>query len=132
MAHHLHRARLGGICSASASSTLDTVKSKAHNEFKGRLLKNDSDALYELKRQIESLVEHPGWMLVQELIETRIGEIQRLTESGLHEHVEYAIQIGEVRGMRVSQAAAEAVIDAAVEREAEDKQLHAQMAGRGE
>lgn len=105
------------------------MQSRTQNAFVDRLLRNDSTALYELRREIEGLLEHPGWDVVMGLVEQRISDTQLLMETGLHQHPEYTAFIGEIRGMRAAKYAAEAVLVAADRREEQDRQLLAQMAG---
>lgn len=103
------------------------MKSKAQNEFTGRLLKNDPDALYEMRVCVEGLLEHPGWQFVMDLVDSRVAETRLLMETGLHHQAEYTGFIGEIRGMQVAKAAVDAVLDAAAIQEKET-QLVAQLA----
>lgn len=98
------------------------MKSQAQNAFVERLLRNDSDTLYDMRTQIESLLAHPGWEFVMDLVEARIQDTQLLMETGLHQHPEYTAFIGEIRGMRTAQYAADAVLDAADRREKMDRE----------
>jgi hypothetical protein len=73
---------------------------------------------------VESLLDHPGWVVVQSLLSRERSEIDaRLNGSKPLEHVEYAHMHGQLRGLNASMDAALAVRDhaAAVRREQELK-----------
>lgn len=104
------------------------VKSQAQNSMKEWLLhEHDSETLYDLRSHIEGLTEHPGWEILQDLITKRIENTQLLMETGLHLQAEYTGFIAEIRGMKVSRYAADAVVDAAESRAEQDRQFNAQI-----
>lgn len=70
-----------------------------------------------MREQVQAMTETPGWAFVNDLIEHRINSIHGLMERGLHEHVEYAAMVAEVRGLKAIPAAVEAIDEAATRAE---------------
>lgn len=75
-------------------------------------------ALYTAQRDIEALIESPGWELVQGLIGMAVEtSIQNLRWGAIKDHVEQARDIGVQAGMSSQQAVTKAVLEVARKRE---------------
>lgn len=81
-------------------------------------------------RQVESLIEHPGWQIVTDLLARQRDDIRTVLEQGLHEHVVYAQQHGILRGLGAVGAVADGVIEAGKRADRDLQALvHEQTAG---
>lgn len=63
-------------------------------------------------KHVESLIEHPGWQIVTNLLAKKREDEMRVLEQELHEHVVYASRHGFLRGLTAVAAVADGVIEA--------------------
>lgn len=82
----------------------------------------------QMRGPIQELARSHGFKLMTELISQRIAEMRLLMETGAHQHAEYTLFIGELRGMQV----VESVIDAVLTGSERAAELAAQMAAESE
>lgn len=85
--------------------------------------------LIESAKQIEALLCHPGWAIVQGLVDERVkANRTQLEWHGVRDPAEYASLLGVIRGLATQKACAEAVLIAAGRAERELERRAAQAA----
>lgn len=82
----------------------------------------------QMRGPVQEMARSEGWKLVEQMLGQRVSEMRLLMETGAHEHAEYTMFIGELRGMQV----VEAIIDAVLTGSERAAQHSAQMAGMEE
>jgi hypothetical protein len=100
-----------------------------HTEFAGALADFTSDRLFEAQRAVERMVDSDGWRVLTDLLDGRRDAILRqlLRDKPFDSAAEYAQRNGKLAGIAMAQAAVEAVLLKA--RDKQD-QLEAQVNGR--
>ncbi len=105
---------------------MQKVAESKHTPFMSHLATVEPDALFEAERAVSALVDSPGWKVVMDLLGKGRQSVEaRLKYSKPRDSAaEYAQILGQVVGMEAAEAAAEAVLIKAAERQ---RKLEAQM-----
>lgn len=98
-----------------------------YKQFLTPLNEMESEALWDAAKNVESVMKHPGWQFVQELV----GRVEKRTTDALVRDVgrgkqelsDYTAHAGLVRGLRVAKDAAETVLLISRERDEEEKRM---------
>jgi hypothetical protein len=81
--------------------------------------------LFEAGENVRSLREHPGWDAVHELIKREIATVQiALDNASPLTRSEYASAHGRLRGLKALKGAADAIVEHAEKRHAEQRARH--------
>jgi hypothetical protein len=115
---HLDRSLLDGLTRilSAGQYTLSPVA------FDTQLNDYKTGELLEAARYVRDLEGRPGWQLLTSLVEVEVERVQtRMIAGNLPSYEKLAELRGELRGLKALTDAAQAVLDAAQEREAEEQ-----------
>ena len=83
----------------------------ARNQTFTYLDRLDPEQVAQMRRPVQEMVRSHGWKLIEEILEKRLTELRVQMETGAHEHAEYTLYVGEIRGVQAVHGIIEAVIE---------------------
>jgi|SRR6185312_872021 len=110
------------------------VQPTATSAFRRALERQDSTTIFEMAEQVDELLQHPGWAVVDELVATgRDDVLKDLVHGPTKDQAAYARQAGYLSGLEEFVNAAAAVkLSAATRREKLEREAEAERRGREE
>jgi hypothetical protein len=92
-----------------------------------RLKDNAAEDTIQMARDVQTLVDSPGWQFLIDFLEARMAAVEVEMEKKVHEHAQYAAFVAERRALRDAPTIASAVIEAGRRAEKNLQELNSRL-----